>query len=265
MQARLPARDRFDDEHLLWLKSLLLLTMTALALIAAWHYGLLQQVLFDDPSGLASAIALIFAVAMIQGVFAVWQLSRVSNTLRLIERRITSEPSLPASLEDGPVRRYVEALARRRTPVAGDAPDMLLDAFAAEVTAGHGFGWFVADVLLSLGLLGTVIGFIAMLAPIGELESGDEAALKAALTAMSGGMAIALYTTLAGLIGAVWLKVQGFLLDSGAEDIIRRMKWVTELHGRRDPARGALFANRSALNALIDDPVGKRNEEAVHG
>jgi hypothetical protein len=31
MQARLPARDRFDDEHLLWLKSLILLTFTALA------------------------------------------------------------------------------------------------------------------------------------------------------------------------------------------------------------------------------------------
>jgi hypothetical protein len=253
MQARLSARDRFDDEHLLWLKSLILLTFTALALLAAWHYGLLQQVLFDDPSGLASAIALIFTIAMLQGAFAVWRLSKVSNALRLVERRMTTEPGLPTKLPEGPVRRYVEALAKRRTPENGEGTDMLLDAFAADVTAGHGFGWFVADVLLSLGLLGTVIGFIAMLTPIGDLESGDQAALKAALTAMSGGMAIALYTTLAGLIGAVWLKIQGFLLDSGAENIIRRMKWVTELHGRRDPARGALFAHRSALSALIDD------------
>jgi len=259
MQARPPARDRFDDEHLLWLKSLILLTFSALALIAAWHYGLLQQVLFDDPSGLAMAIALIFAVAVLQGAFTVWRLSKTSNTLRLIERQITSESDMPTKLPEGPVRRYIEALAKRRTPTtAGEAPDMLMQAFAAEVTAGHGFGWFVSDVLLSLGLLGTVIGFIAMLAPIGQLESGDEAALKAALTAMSGGMAIALYTTLAGLIGAVWLKVQGFLLDSGADDVIRRMQWVTELHGRRDPARGALFANRSALNALITDVEGAR-------
>ncbi|MGI9421162.1 MAG: MotA/TolQ/ExbB proton channel family protein [Geminicoccaceae bacterium] len=265
MQARPPARDRFDDEHLLWLKSLILLTFTAIALVAAWHYGLLQQVLFDDPSGLASAIALIFGIAVLQGAFAVWRLSKVSNTLRLIERRMTSEPDMTATLEDGPVRRYVEALARRRTPAAGEAPDMLLDAFSAEVTAGHGFGWFVSDVLLSLGLLGTVIGFIAMLAPIGQLESGDEAALKAALTAMSGGMAIALYTTLTGLIGAVWLKVQGFLLDSGADDIIRRMKWVTELHGRRDPARGSLFAHRSALSALVDDVDGAHGRESAHG
>jgi len=256
MQARLPARDRFDDEHLLWLKSLILLTFTALALLAAWHYGLLQQVLFDDPSGLASAIALIFVIAVLQGGFAVWRLSRISNAVRMIERCITAEPSLAAKLPEGPVRRYIEALAKRRTPATGEAPDMLLDAFSAEVTAGHGFGWFVADVLLSLGLLGTVIGFIAMLVPIGELESGDQAALKAALSAMSGGMAIALYTTLAGLIGAVWLKIQGFLLDSGADDVIRRMKWVTELQGRRDPARGSLFAHRSALSALIEERDG---------
>ena len=253
MQARLPARDRFDDEHLLWLKSLILLTFTALALLAAWHYGLLQQVLFDDPSGLASAIAVIFAIAVLQGAFSVWQLSRVSNALRLIERHMMDGADIGVKLPAGPVRRYIEALSRRRAPSSGDAPDMLLDAFAAEVTAGHGFGWFVADILLSLGLLGTVIGFITMLSPIGELESGDQAALKAALTAMSGGMAIALYTTLAGLIGAVWLKVQGFLLDGGADDVIRRMKWITELHGRRDPARGSLFSHRSALSALIED------------
>jgi hypothetical protein len=256
MQARPPARDRFDDEHLLWLKSLILLTFTALALITAWHYGLLQQVLFDDPSGLAMAIALIFCIAVLQGAFAVWRLSKTSNSLRIIERHITSEFDVPTKIPNGPVRRYVEALAKRRSPSTSEAPDMLLQAFAADVTAGHGFGWFVSDVLLSLGLLGTVIGFIAMLAPIGQLESGDEAALKAALTAMSGGMAIALYTTLAGLIGAVWLKVQGFLLDNGADDVIRRMKWVTELHGRRDPVRGAQFANRSALSALIEKSEG---------
>ena len=185
MQVRLLARDRFDDEHLLWLKSLILLTFTTLALLAAWHYGLLQQVLFDDPSGLASAIAVIFAIVVLQGAFSVWQLSRVSNALRLIERRMTGGSELAVKLPKGPVRRYIEALSRRRAPASGDAPDMLLDAFTAEVTAGHGFGWFVADVLLSLGLLGTVIGFIAMLTPIGELESGDQAALKAALTAMA--------------------------------------------------------------------------------
>ncbi|MGI9436131.1 MAG: MotA/TolQ/ExbB proton channel family protein [Geminicoccaceae bacterium] len=259
MQASSPARDRFDpahdrldDEHLLWLKGLLLVILTIFALIAAWHYGLLQQVLFDDPSGLASVIAIVFVIAALQGSVCVWQLSKAANAVRKIERRLTAQPSLPMRLSHGPVRRYVEALAKRKAPQVGDPPDALLDAFTAEITAGHAFGWFVSDVLLSLGLLGTVIGFIAMLAPIAQLDGGDQVALKSALTAMSGGMAIALYTTLAGLISAIWLKLQGFLLDSGADDIIRRMKWVTELHRMREPARPSIFANRSALAGLID-------------
>ena len=213
MQASPPACDRFDDEHLLWLKCMLLLMLTIFALIAAWHYGLLQQVLFDEPSGLACVIALVFVVAAIQGSASIWQLSKASNAVRLIERHLLAEPSLPAILPDGPVRRYVEALARRDAPKADEPGDTLLDAFTSEITAGHAFGWFISDVLLSLGLLGTVIGFIAMLAPIGALDGGDEVALKSALTAMSGGMAIALYTTLVGLIGALWLKLQGYLLD----------------------------------------------------
>lgn len=252
MQASPPARDRFDDEHLLWLKSLVLLMLTVFALIAAWHYGLLQQVLFDEPSGLACVIALVFVLAAVQGSACVWKLSEASNAVRLIERHLVAEPSLPAKLPEGPVRRYVEALARRDVPKAGDPADTLQAAFTSELTGGHAFGWFVSDVLLSLGLLGTVIGFIAMLAPIGHLDGGDEVALKSALTAMSGGMAIALYTTLVGLIGALWLKLQGFLLDHGADQVIRRMKWVVEFQNRRDPARASLFANRSALSDLID-------------
>lgn len=252
MQASTPARDRFDDEHLLWLKSLLLVMVTVFALIAAWHYGLLQQVLLDEPSGLACVIALVFVIAAVQGSACVWKLSLASNEVRLIEQQLMSKPSLPINLPDGPVRRYVEALSRRQAPKPGDPADTLMDAFASEVTAGHAFGWFVSDVLLSLGLLGTVIGFIAMLAPIGNLDGADELALKSALAEMSGGMAIALYTTLVGLIGALWLKLQGYLLDHGADEVVRRMKWVIEFLDRRDPARTPLFAHRSSLSELIN-------------
>ena len=69
-------------------------------------------------------------------------------------------------------------------------------------------GWFAADSVLKIGLLGTIIGFILMLAPIGELTSFDAASLQGALTAMSAGMAVALYTTLAGLIANIILRFQ---------------------------------------------------------
>ena len=76
-------------------------------------------------------------------------------------------------------------------------------------------GWFGADALLKLGLLGTIIGFIFMLAPIANLTSYEPASLQAALGQMSGGMAVALYTTLAGLVGNILLRIQfQFLADA---------------------------------------------------
>ena len=75
----------------------------------------------------------------------------------------------------------------------------LIDTISDELTNTHAAGHFTADLLLKLGLTGTVIGFILMLLPIGEIEQFDPSLIQQLLSAMSGGMAIALYTTLQGL------------------------------------------------------------------
>ena len=85
-------------------------------------------------------------------------------------------------------------------------------------------GWFAADSVLKIGLLGTIIGFILMLAPIGELTSFDASSLQSALAAMSAGMAVALYTTLTGLIANIILRFQfQFLADAMQRRLIGRM------------------------------------------
>ena len=81
-----------------------------------------------------------------------------------------------------------------------------------------------------MGLLGTVVGFILMLGPISALDTTDQGAIKAALGAMSSGMAVALYTTLTGLIGGMLLKIQGFLLENAVDELIHRITWLTEVH-----------------------------------
>lgn len=85
-------------------------------------------------------------------------------------------------------------------------------------------GWFVSDLLLSLGMIGTVIGFIQMLAGFVEPVEGAQA-LKVVLGKMAYGMSTALYTTLAGLIFGNLLKLQCFYLDShGKEDACQDTK-----------------------------------------
>ena len=99
----------------------------------------------------------------------------------------------------------------------------LLDTVGDELTNTHAAGHFVADLLLKLGLTGTVIGFILMLLPIGEIDQFDPSLMQQLLAAMSGGMAVALYTTLAGLVTSTLLKLQYYLLDSALANLVNRL------------------------------------------
>lgn len=67
-------------------------------------------------------------------------------------------------------------------------------------------GWFFSDALITLGLLGTVSGFIIML-------GGDINVTKEALSTVKSGMGIALYTTAAGVTLSLLLKLQLFNLN----------------------------------------------------
>ena len=69
-------------------------------------------------------------------------------------------------------------------------------------------GFFVADVLLKLGIVGTVIGFIIMLSSLSTIDEMNLSKMNNLLLSMSGGMKVALYTTLTGLIGSVLLSIQ---------------------------------------------------------
>ena len=72
-------------------------------------------------------------------------------------------------------------------------------------------GWFVSDICLTLGMIGTVAGFIYMLSSsFANIDVSNVGSLQNVLAHMSAGMATALYTTAAGLISSAFLKVQYF-------------------------------------------------------
>ena len=84
-------------------------------------------------------------------------------------------------------------------------------------------GWFASDAVLKLGLLGTIIGFILMLSPIANMQSFEPASLQTALGQMSGGMAVALYTTLTGLVCNLLLRLQFQFLADAMQHLLLRM------------------------------------------
>lgn len=104
--------------------------------------------------------------------------------------------------------------------------DLLLERLENALGRGHETGWFLADLMIRLGLLGTVIGFIFMLGSVASVASVDIHALQQLLTNMSAGMRIALYTTLTGLGAGILLGFQYRLLDGGVD---RLMAEIIEL------------------------------------
>ena len=121
------------------------------------------------------------------------------------------------------------AACRQRVPVVGEDPAPL-DSVAA---------YPVGDALLKLGLLGTIVGFILMLLPLATLENFDAASMKSSMKVMSGGMAVAMYTTLAGLIGSILVKAQYYILDNASAYLFDVTTDLTEVFVVSALERGA--------------------------
>ena len=86
--------------------------------------------------------------------------------------------------------------------------------------------WYVVDLLIKLGLVGTVIGFIIMLSSIVTIENFDLSLMQTLLQKMSAGMMIALYTTLTGLVSSILLAFQNKILEGGIYDIYAYSKEI---------------------------------------
>ena len=79
-------------------------------------------------------------------------------------------------------------------------------------------GWFVSDLFLTIGMIGTVIGFISMLAGFATVDLDNVQTVQGLLSKLGSGMATALYTTLSGLVCSCLLKVQCFGLQQAVAD-----------------------------------------------
>jgi MotA/TolQ/ExbB proton channel family len=106
---------------------------------------------------------------------------------------------------------------------------LLLRGLADALRGPNQLGSFASDALMKLGLLGTIIGFILMLAPIAGLDSADRASVKSSMGLMSDGMAVAMYTTLSGLIGSILVQTQYYMLDEATAKLFALATDLTEV------------------------------------
>jgi uncharacterized membrane protein len=79
-------------------------------------------------------------------------------------------------------------------------------------------GWFVSEMCLNLGMLGTIIGFVLMLVGFETLDISNQNSVQSLLSELGKSMATALYTTMVGLMCGQLLKMQYFLLAKTLDD-----------------------------------------------
>jgi hypothetical protein len=207
---------------------------TIFAAILLWRYGLIRLMIVSDRTYLSSLIALIYVGASLHCLWRTIVVSREGDAGRRVAARIESggadvlDPS--AALPPGLIAEHIRDLAMKaRTQGRGRLDQtLLLRSLADRLRGSNGFGAFASDTVIKLGLLGTIIGFIIMLAPIAGLDASDKSMMKSSMGLMSDGMAVAMYTTLAGLVGSILLKIQYYMLDNATAKVFSRAVTLTE-------------------------------------
>lgn len=76
-------------------------------------------------------------------------------------------------------------------------------------------GWFISELCLTIGMIGTVIGFIIMFSGeyLSNINPDNAQSIMSLIGSVANGMSTALYTTLVGLICSSLLKIQYFNLE----------------------------------------------------
>lgn len=81
----------------------------------------------------------------------------------------------------------------------------------------------IANLLVFLGLIGTVIGFIIALSGVVPEAVSNPETVATMIATLIRGMSVALYTTLLGAVLNVWLTTNHRILSTGTVDLISQI------------------------------------------
>ena len=69
--------------------------------------------------------------------------------------------------------------------------------------------WFVSDAVLSIGMVGTLFGFLMVLGQsFSDIDTSSTESMTRAIGTLAQGMSTALVTSLVGLVASLWIKLQ---------------------------------------------------------
>ena len=242
MTASLLERD-LPTDHLPLLRWLMFTGVCAFGFVLAWYYGLFHLMLASDKTYISAIIVVLYVAGsphcFMRTAVISRELDAAQRVSALVSRgvagfRVVGADVVTADgtrLPPGQVTGHIRNLILKASLQGHHRLDqtLLLRGLADALRGPNQLGSFASDALMKLGLLGTIIGFILMLAPIAGLDAADRASVKSSMGLMSDGMAVAMYTTLSGLIGSILLQTQYYMLDEATAKLFALATDLTEV------------------------------------
>jgi MotA/TolQ/ExbB proton channel family len=233
----------FPADHLPLLRWLIFTGVSVFAFVMAWHFGLVRMMVNGDKTYISIIIGVLYVLSslhcLVRTTAISRELDRAHRVLALVSKGM---PQLKvegadvmtaegARLPRGEVTGHIRNLILKSDLQGDERLDqtLLLRGLADALRGPNQLGSYAGDTLMKLGLLGTIIGFIMMLAPIAGLDAADHASVKNSMGLMSDGMAVAMYTTLTGLIGSILVQTQYYMLDKATQRLFGIATNLTEV------------------------------------
>jgi MotA/TolQ/ExbB proton channel family len=208
-----PAAQRY-----LLLLRFILANVLALALVgAAAGQGWIGMVFKADTGGYSLAIVAVFLVGLVWSCQRALQISRGLNEIK--EWQTLPRGAMP------PYLRLAEARDGQSRALL--ASTLRLKLAARIMPIRH-----IANSLVLLGLIGTVIGFVIALSGVRPEVVSDVNSIGPMVSTLIGGMSIALHTTLVGSLLHLWLMVNVRLLEGGTVKLLTATVEAGERHAR---------------------------------
>lgn len=191
--------------YLLFARFALINMLTTAFAVAAYLQGWLDGMLHAHLSELSGLIFLVFLYGLVVCAVKIWRHGRELNDIEAG----TCNPQSPAG-------RYLSQ-ARSNT---SESRGIRAEALRLKLTDSILVVRHIADSLIFLGLIGTVIGFIVALSGVDPATAGKAENVSAMVTTLINGMSVALYTTLVGALFYIWLIINYRILVTGTVDLI---------------------------------------------
>ena len=234
----------YPADHVPLLRWLIFTGVSVFAFVMAWHFGLVRMMINGDKTYISVIISVLYVLSslhcLLRTAAVSRELDRAHRVLALVSKGVQqlkvegADVVTPEGtrLPRGEVSTHIRNLILK-AGLQGEEQrvdqTLLLRGLADALRGPNQLGSYAGDTLMKLGLLGTIIGFIMMLAPIAGLDAADHASVRNSMGLMSDGMAVAMYTTLTGLIGSILVQTQYYMLDKATQRLFGLATNLTEV------------------------------------